>query len=139
MYKILTQFALCDLPAPRPSHSHVIIMGTFALGFPRDGTSRDNPGWAIQLSLCPGTKIFPCPNVPLSRDKDRSINPGTESIPNWEKIVKKLSKKGIFFHRLHVLKQAGKGRSKTEKDVLKQEKKVLKQDIWSFFLKMSKF
>ena len=46
------------------------------LDFPRDGTSRgmswDNPGWDILLSLCPETKIFPCPAVPaqtpLSQD-----------------------------------------------------------------------
>ena len=28
-----------------------------------------------------------------------------------------------------------KGRSKTGKDVLKQENDILKQEIWSFFLK----
>ena len=37
------------------------------VGFPRDGISRDNPGWDVPLSLGPGTKIFSlscCPFVP---------------------------------------------------------------------------
>ena len=31
------------------------------------------------MSLCPGTKKFPCPAVPLSRDKSSSKHPGTSS------------------------------------------------------------
>ena len=49
------------------------------LGFPRDGTFRDNPGQDVLLSLCPGTKKFLCPDVYLSRDKGRSKNPETNS------------------------------------------------------------
>ena len=59
----------------------------FALGFPRDGTSRDKPGWGVPLSLCPGTKKFPCLIVPLSRDKKflpvpLSLCPGTRAGAN---------------------------------------------------------
>ena len=50
------------------------------LGFPRDGKSLENLVWDVQVALSPGTKIFPCPTVPLSRDKDRSKNPGTKSL-----------------------------------------------------------
>ena len=77
----------------------------FQVGFPRHGTSWDNLGGDILLSLCPGTKIFPCPDVPLSQDKNRSENPRTESIPNWgknikrrSKISKKKIKKNLIFH-----------------------------------------
>ena len=54
------------------------------LGFPRDVTSRDNPGRDIPMSLCTGTKQFPCPTVPLSRDKKSflvllSLCPGTRT------------------------------------------------------------
>ena len=38
------------------------------VGFP-SGTSRDKPGRDVPLSRCPGTKKFPYPVVPLSRDK----------------------------------------------------------------------
>ena len=82
----------------------------FILGFPRDGTSRgtsrDKPGRDVPLSLCPGTKIFSCPVVPLSRDKGRSKCPGTKpSVPgrpagqNGQKMAKKwpkLAKKNFF-------------------------------------------
>ena len=44
-----------------PSHNQ--------LGFPRDRKSRDYLGWNIQLSLCPGTKKFPCPPLHLSLDQ----------------------------------------------------------------------
>ena len=40
---------------------------------------RDKPGQDVPLSLCPGTKKFSCPGVPLSRDKGRSKCPGTNS------------------------------------------------------------
>ena len=92
------------------------------LGFPRDGTSRDNPGRDVPLSLCPGTKKFPCPAVPLSRDKKSflvplSLCPGTRAtakIPGQallsrdvprdknitvfrKKFKKKIKKKFLFF------------------------------------------
>ena len=59
----------------------------YTLGFPRDGTSRDKPGRDVPLSLCPGTKKFPCPVVPLSRDKKvlpvpLSLCPGTRAGAN---------------------------------------------------------
>merc|ERR1712051_665434 len=63
----------------------------FILGFPRDGTSRgtsrDNLGRDVPLSLCPGTKKFPYPVVPLSRDKKvlpvpLSLCPGTRAGAN---------------------------------------------------------
>ena len=76
-------------------------------GFPRDGTSRgtsrEHPGKDEPLSLCPGTKKFPCPAVPLSRDKSSRKNPGTRSsVPgrpvgqNGQKNGQKMAKK-IFF------------------------------------------
>ena len=61
------------------------------VGFPRDGTSRgtsrDKQGRDVPLSLCPGTKKFPCPVVPLSRDKKvlpvpLSFCPGTRAGAN---------------------------------------------------------
>ena len=36
-------------------------------------------GWDVPLSLCPATKKFSCPGVPLSRDKGRSKCPRTNS------------------------------------------------------------
>ena len=59
----------------------------FGLGFPGDGTSRDKPGRDVPLSLCPGTKKFHCPVVPLSWDKKVlpvpvSLCPGTRSGAN---------------------------------------------------------
>ena len=48
------------------------------LGFPRDGKTLENLVWDVQVALSPGTKIFPCPTVPLSRDKGWSKNPRTE-------------------------------------------------------------
>jgi hypothetical protein len=54
----------------------------FVVGFPRDGTSQDKPGRDVPLSLCPGTKKFSCPGVPLSREKGMSKNPRTNySVP----------------------------------------------------------
>ena len=58
----------------------------FKVGFPMDrssrGTSRDKPGRDAPLFLCPGTKKFPCPSVPSSRDKGRTKNPRTNfSVP----------------------------------------------------------
>ena len=81
-----------------------------------DGTSRrtsqDNPGRDVLLSFCPGTKIFPCPVISLSRDKGRYKNPGTtplsQDIPGQNYFPPKTKKQ--------------------EKDVLKQENDVLKQD-----------
>jgi hypothetical protein len=71
--------------------------------------SGDNPGWDVPLSLCPGTKIFPCLDVPLSRDKGRSKNPGTNSSTGT-------SRDKITFP---------KKTKKQEKDVLKPEKDVI--------------
>ena len=59
------------------------------------------------------------PVVPLSRDKGRSKNPGTNSSVPGRPGTKSLFKKN---------QETGKGRSKTGKDVLKQEKYVLKQE-----------
>ena len=66
------------------------------------GTSLDNPGRDVPLSLCPGTKAgAKIPGqTPLSRDI-----PGQDHFPKKD-----------------VLKQ--------EKDVLKQENDVQKQEIW---------
>ena len=49
------------------------------------GTYRDKLGWDVPLSLCPGTKKFPCPAVPLPRDKKvlpvpLSLCPGTRAV-----------------------------------------------------------
>ena len=44
----------------------------------RVSKGRDVP-WDVPLSLCPRTKKFSCPGVPLSRDKSRSKRPGTNS------------------------------------------------------------
>ena len=75
------------------------------------------------MSLCPGTKKFPCPGVPLSREKGRSKCPGTNpSVPGrpWTPWTKSPSKKNKKKQENNVLKQ--------EKDVLKQKKDVLKQE-----------
>ena len=68
--------------------------------FPRDGTSRgtsqDKLGRDVPLSLCPGTKQNSCPGVPLSRDKGRSKNPGTNSyVPGrpGTKLIKNFQKR----------------------------------------------
>ena len=64
----------------------------FKLVFPRDGTSRDKPGWDVQLSLCPGTKTFPlsrCPFVPgqeqQEKSRDKILCPGTSRGTKWPK------------------------------------------------------
>ena len=95
----------------------------YVLVFPRDGTSRDKPGRDVPLSLCPGTKNFSCPGVPLSRDKGRSKCPGTNSsVPGrpGAKSPPKNQEKDVLKQKKGVLKQ--------ENDVLKQEKDVLKQE-----------
>ena len=88
-----------------------------AVGFPRDGTSRDNPGRVVRLSLCPRTKVFPCPVVPLSQDKGKSKNPGTNfSVPGrqGQNHFPQKTGKGCS--------ETGKGCSKTGKVHSKQEK-----------------
>ena len=81
--------------------------------FPQDGMSQDKRGRDIPLPLCPRTKKFSCPGVPLSRDKGKSKCPGTSqdkiTLPKEHKKQEK-----------YVLKQ--------EKDIIKQEKDVLKQE-----------
>ena len=70
---------------------------------------------AVQISVStgrPGTKKFSCPGVPLSRDKGRNKNPGTNSSVPGRPGTKSPSKKN----------------KKQEKDVLKQEKDILKQE-----------
>jgi hypothetical protein len=67
--------------------------------FSRVSTGRDVP-----LSLCPGTKKFSCPGVPLSRDKGRSKNPGTNySVPGHPgtKISEKINRFPVL--ELHFL------------------------------------
>ena len=78
------------------------------------GTSRDNPSWDVPLSLCPRTKICPCPVVPLSRDKGRRKNPGTNSSV--------LGRPNNFPHKNQ---KTGKGHSKTAKGCSKREKDVI--------------
>jgi hypothetical protein len=63
------------------------------------------------LSLCPGTKKFSCPGVPLSQD-----------VPGQNHLTKKPQKTGKRRSK------TGKGRSKTGKGRSKTEKKVLKQE-----------
>ena len=58
----------------------------YIVGFPRDGTSRDKPGRDVLLSLCPGTKKFPCPVVPLFRDKKNPF-PVVSFVPGQSKVV----------------------------------------------------
>ena len=77
------------------------------------GMSGDNPGQDVPLSLCPGTKIFPCSAVPLSWDMGRSKNPMTNSSVLGRPLTKLLSQKKP---------------KKQKKDILKQEKDVLKEE-----------
>ena len=68
---------------------HQLILVQFKLGFPRDGTSR--------CPFVPGQGHFPCPGVPLSRDKGKSKCPGTNSsVPG-----RPGTKLFIFPHKLH--------------------------------------
>ena len=71
--------------------------------------SRVSKERVIPLSLCPGKKIYPCPAVPLSRDKDRIKNPGTNS-----SVLGRPGTKSLAL----INKKPGKGRSKTENLVL---------------------
>ena len=98
------------VPPPKlldlPLSLHAFSTTLFWLG------TRVSKGWDVPLSLCPGTKIFSCPVVPLSCDKVRSKNLGTNSSVPRRLGTKSLSKKII----------------KQEKDFLKQEKDVLKHE-----------
>ena len=76
------------------------------VGFPRDGTSRDKKKI---LSRCP----FVSGQGQEQLSWDKPLCPGT----SWDKIT--------FLKKTKTRK----------KDVLKQEKDVLKQTIWSFYLK----
>ena len=74
------------LPHCLKSYSRFFLFFTFqhicsrvSKGWDVRGMSWDNLGLDVPLSLCPGTKKFPCPAVPLSRDKRSSKNPGTNS------------------------------------------------------------
>ena len=67
-----------------------------------------------------------CPGVPLSRDKGRSKNPGTNSSvpgrPRTKSLTKKHQKKGKgHSKRRKGCSKSGQVHSKTGKDVLKQE------------------
>ena len=62
------------------------------LGFPRDGTCRDNPGRDVLLSLCPGTKkksLSQCPFVPgqgqEQKFQDKLLCPGTKLIKDFQR------------------------------------------------------
>ena len=68
------------------------------------------------MSLCPGTKKFSCPGVPLSQDKGRSKCPGTNSSVSgrpWTKLPPKYQEKDVLKQKKGLLKQ--------ENDVLKEE------------------
>ena len=108
----------------------------FRVGFPRDGTSRgtsrDNPGRDVPLSLCPGTKKIPCPVVPLSRDKKSflvplSLCPGTKKFPCPASRPGTNSSVPVHPGTKSLSQKTGKGHSKTGKVVLKQKKYILKQ------------
>ena len=71
------------------------------------------------MNLHPDKQIFQVPGVPLSWDKGRSKNPGTNSTVPGRPGTKSLSQKQ--------LKKQEKDVPKQKKDVLKQEKDVLKQ------------
>ena len=60
---------------------------------------------------CPGTKIFPCPAVPLSRDKGRSKNPGTNSSVQGCPFPKKKQEKAFFGRKLELYFSALKFKS----------------------------
>ena len=70
-----------------------VSQSVFRLSFPRNGTSQIKPGRDVQWSLCPRRKKVSCPSVPLSRDKDRSKNPGTNSSVPGRPGTKSLSEK----------------------------------------------
>ena len=55
--------------------------------------SRVSTGRDVPLSLCPGTKRFSCPGVPLSRDKGKSKCPGTNTSVPGRLGTKSLSQK----------------------------------------------
>ena len=50
--------------------------------------ARVSTGQDVPVSLCPGTKKFSCPGVPLSRDKGRSKCPVTKlSVPGQNELI----------------------------------------------------
>ena len=55
------------------------LSGSIFCRFLQQTSSRVSKGRDVPLSLCPRTKIFPCSAVPLSLDKGRRKNPGTNS------------------------------------------------------------
>ena len=71
------------------------------------------------MNFHPDKQIFQVPGVPLSWDKGRSKNPGTNSTVPGRPGTKSLSQKQH--------KKQEKDVPKQKKDVLKQEKDVLKQ------------
>ena len=86
--------------------------------------TRVSKGQDVQLSLCPGTKILPCLVVPLSLEKGRNKNLGTNSSVSGRPGTKSLLQKK---------QKTGNGHSKKGQDVLKQKKEVRKQE--KMFLK----
>jgi hypothetical protein len=46
---------------------------------------------------CPGTKTNPCPAVPLSQDKGRGKNPGTNSCPAKQNCPVPLETNGVAY------------------------------------------
>jgi hypothetical protein len=93
-----------------PINKQVLIEVRSEVGFPRDGT-----------------KIFPCPVVPLSLGKGRSKNPETNSSvpgrPRKNHILQKNQKTGKGCSKTGKgCSKTGKGHSKTGKGVLKQER-----------------
>ena len=84
------------------------------VGFLRDrtslGTSQDNPGWDVQLSLCPRTKRSRCPFVP--GQKSFLFVPGQDLQEKSRDVPK----------QNHYLIGNFLGYSESEKAVLKQER-----------------
>ena len=74
--------------------------------------SRVSKGRVVPLSVCPGTKIFSCPGVPLSRDKGSSKCPGTSTSvpgrPGTKSLSQKKQKTGkVMWERFPMLVRSG--------------------------------
>ena len=85
------------------------------------------------MSLCLGTKIYPCPDVPLSWDKARSRKSGTNSSVPGRFRTKPLSQNKTKTGKRPSRTRKGHSKikkvsSKIEKNILKQEKYILKQE-----------
>jgi hypothetical protein len=68
-----------SIRAANPSKCRSINQASKQLFSSSQVCSSVSTGRDVPLSLCPGTKKFSCPGVPLSREKGRSKNPGTNS------------------------------------------------------------